>query len=222
MVGVERKKRTGEGRRRVRMVVFVLSLFLVLPPVVGAELVDRIVAAVNNDVITLSDLQHAMAFNTALGATGGGPLLEVETREGLINRTLLVQEAIRLRFDEVSERDVDAELEKLRQRFGSDDAFLEFLARTALTEEQLRNLLGERLLVERFVTKKITLFTRVSHDEAQKYFTDHPEEFKGRRFPEVEKEITQRIAEQMAGQQLDLYIADLRSRAEIRLNRIRE
>jgi hypothetical protein len=188
----------------------------------GAELVDRIVAAVNYDVITLSDLRQTMAFNSSFDATGGRPLIEAETIEGLINRRLLVQEAIRLRFDDVSDHEVDAELEKLRQRFGSDDAFREFVGRSALTEQQLRSLLRERLLVERFVAKKITLFTRVSHDEVRAYFTDHPDEFEGRRFSEVEKEITQRIAEQLAGQQLDLYLADLRSRAEIRLNRIRE
>jgi hypothetical protein len=222
MDGVGRKARTGEGKRRIGTAVLVLSLSLVLPSMVDAVLVDRIVAAVNNDVITLGDLRQAMAFNTALGAAAGGPILEGETLEGLINRKLLVQEAVRLRFDDVSEQEVSAELEKVRRQLGSDDAFREFLARIALTEEQLGNLLGERLLVERFVAKKITLFTRVSHDEAQRYFADHPEEFAGKVFPEVEKEISQRIAEQMAGQQLDLYIDDLRSRAEIRLNRIRE
>jgi peptidyl-prolyl cis-trans isomerase SurA len=222
MDGVLRQKRTGEGRRRFGTIALVLSLFLVLPSLAGAVLVDRIIAAVNNDVITLADLRQAVAFNSALRAREGGPQIEAETLEGLINRKLLVQEAIRLRFDDVSEQEIGAELVRFRQQLGSDDAFREFLAHTAMTEEQLGDLLGERLLVERFVAKKIALFVRVRHEEVQDYFTDHPEEFTGRGFPEVEKEIARRIAEQKAGQQLDLYIADLRNRAEIRVNRVRE
>ena len=192
-----------------------------MPSVGSAELIDRVVAAVNNDVITRSELRQAVAFNAAIGSKGKGRRVEAETLQGIINRRLL-QEAYRLKVAEVTELDAAVELSRLKGRLGSDAAFGEFLVRTGLTEERLTKLLGERLLVERFVEKKIALFARVGRDEAQAYYNGHPGEFQGKRFSEVQKQITALLAEQKVDQQLDQYIEELRGRAFIRMNELKE
>ena len=54
-------------------------LLLALPCSARAELIDRIVAAVNYDVITWSDLEQAVRFNAALsGAARDGEGLRTE------------------------------------------------------------------------------------------------------------------------------------------------
>jgi len=214
--------RNNSSGRTVSTVGVVLFAFLLLVADGRAELIDRVVASVNNEVITLSELRQAVAFNAALGGKGSGRQLEEETREGLINGRLLLQEAYRLKFAEVSEQDIAAEVARLRQRLGSDDAYRAFLVRTGMSEEHLARMLGDRLLIERFVMKKIGLFARVSREEAQSYFQDHPGEFKDMRFAQVQKKITALLSEQKVGQQLDQYVADLRARAVVRLNPLRE
>jgi len=67
-----------------------------------AELVDRVAASVNNEVITLSELRQVLAFNAAVGGKGNGRRVESETLQGIINRRLLLQEAYRLKVGEVS------------------------------------------------------------------------------------------------------------------------
>lgn len=195
--------------------VFFLVGFL---PAASAELVDRIIASVNNDVIALSDLRKAVAFNAVLGSRTAGRRLEAETLEGLINRKLLLQEAYRIRFVDVSGQDIADEIERLRKQLGTDEAFSDFLSRTGMTEPELSRMLGERLLVERFIEKKIGLFARVSREDAEQYFHDHAAEFKGRRFADVRNQITVRLTEQMIEQQLARYLAELRDRADIRIN----
>jgi peptidyl-prolyl cis-trans isomerase SurA len=197
-------------------------LSFVVPVTVRAELIDRVAAAVNNEVITLSELRQAVAFNAALGGKGNGKQLEQETLEGLINGKLLLQEAYRLKVAEISEQDIAAEVGRLRQRLGSDDAYRSFLARTGLTEERLSRMLGDRLLIERFVEKKIGLFARVSREETQSYFQDHPKEFQDKRFAQVQKPITALLSAQKVSQQLDLYVGELRDRAVLRLNPLQE
>ena len=214
--------RNSSGGRAVGASIIMVCLFSLFAATGRAELIDRVVASVNNDVITLSELRQAVAFNAALGGKGNGRQLERETRDGLINGRLLLQEAYRLKFAEASEQDIAAEVGRLRQRLGSDDAYREFLDRTGLTEERLMRMLGDRLLIERFVEKKIGLFARVSRDEAQSYFQDHPNEFKDKRFAQVQKSITELLSQQKVSQQLDQYIAELRDRAVIRLNPLRE
>ena len=196
-----------------------LSIGVVLPATAPAELIDRIVATVNNQVITLSDLRQAVRFNEEMG---GGSRdrkdLEAETLEGLINKRLLLREAWRLSLAEVTEQDVNDEVGKVRTRLGSDKAFRDFLQRTEMTPEQLGRMLGERLLVERFVKKKIGLFVRVGRDEARKYFDGHAEEFKGKRFPEVSKTIIALLSEKKTGRQITNYLAELRNKADVRIN----
>jgi hypothetical protein len=207
--------------RRWFYVRVLLSVGIVLPATASAELIDRIVATVNNQVITLRDLRRAVRFNEEMG---GGSRdrkdIEAETLEGLINKLLLLREARRLSLTEVTEQDVGDEIGKVRTRLGSDKAFSDFLQRTEMTLEQLGRMLGERLLVERFVEKKVGLFVRVGRNEARKYFDGHPEEFKGKRFPEVSKTITALLSEEKTGQQITHYLAELRNKADIRINPI--
>lgn len=196
-----------------------VALLIIASPA-SAELRAHIAAAVNNEVITSIDLEQAVRFNAALGAAGTGDAkkLEQETLEGLINRQLLLQEARRLRFVEMSDQDTDAELGKLIKRLGTEKDFTEFLAGTGLTRAEVRHMLAERLVVERFVEKKVGLFVRVTRDEAQAYFDGHAAEFKGKRFADVQKKINTLLMEQRLGQQVDRYLAELRAKADVRVN----
>jgi SurA-like protein len=193
--------------------------FLSLAAGARAELVDHIVAAVNNEVVTASELAQTAGLNERLGKSVlDRKTLETETLEGLITRRLLVQEARRLRFVEVSDQEIGAEVEKLRKRFESDASFKDFLRSLDLTEQELGRMLGEQLLVEKFVEKKVGLFVRVTREEAQNYFDGHAARFPGKRFQDVQKIITAALTDQKVGQQLDKYVAELRAKADIRVN----
>ena len=194
-------------------------IVLLFPFDLHAELVDRIVATVNTEVITASELSSAVALNQRLGNADKDRLaLEATTLEGLINRRLLVQEAHRLKFVEVSEQEINAEVESIVKRFASDKEFSDFLAKLDMTRKELAHMLGEQLLAERFVEKKVGLFVRVSREEAENYFNGHAAEFKDKRFPDVQKTIVALLTEQQMGLQLVQYLAELRGRADIRIN----
>ena len=215
--GVRNQDRTAKGRIAVLTGTCLLLALFSLPSGAQAELLDRVVASVNNEVITLSELEQAVNFNVALGGNNGDKL-RAETLEGLINRQLLIQEAYRLKFVEVSDQEIQAEVEKLKNRVGPGKAFAEFLARLDMTEQQLGRILGERLLVEKFIEKKIGLYVRVSRDEAQDYFNNHPAEFRNKSFQEVQKTITAMLTGRKLEQQTAQYLAELKGKADIRIN----
>jgi len=196
-----------------------LALCLMTSPAVHGEPVDRIVATVNSEVVTASELSCAIAINRRLGAAiRDRNTLEAETLDGLITRRLLVQEAHRLKFVEVSDQDLSAETGKLRERFASDKEYNEFLAGMDMTSREISRMVGERILVERFVGKKVGLFVRVSREEAETYFNEHTAEFKEKHFQDVQKKILAHLTERKLGQQLDQYLAELRGKADIRIN----
>lgn len=184
-----------------------------------SEFIDRIVAAVNNEIITKRDLNQALAFNEAVsGQSRDKVVAEAETLEGLINRRLLVQEAVRFGFAWPAEKDIAMELEAVKRRLGSEKAVSAMLSKAGMTEAQLRHMLAERLFVERFLEKRITIFVRVGREEALAYYQSHPREFNGRRFSEAYRDIVAVISAQKQERQIEQYLAELRAKANIRMN----
>ena len=110
------------------------------------------------------------------------------------------------------------EVEQLKKRIGPGKAFDGFLAKTDMTEKQLARMLGDRLLVERFVEKKIGLFVRVSRDEAQDYYNTHRDQFKGKSFPEAQKAVLAMLSGEKLDQQVAQYLAELKSKADVRMD----
>jgi len=205
-------------RRGAGIAGFFIAL-LFLTPIAQAERIDHIVAAVNNEVVTSSDLEQAVSINEALsGPAQDRNSIRQETRDGLVNRLLLLQEARRLKFVEVSEQEVRTQIEAFKKRLGSPEAFAAFLSNTRLSSQDLERMLGDRFLVERFIEKKIGLYVRVGREEAQRYFDSHAAQFRGKRFPEVQKQITSFLVDQELGKQVEHYLSDLRSMASIRIN----
>jgi len=214
----ENKHRSGEGVAGL-LLMFLVAGLVFIPSAAQAERVDHIVAAVNNDVITSLDLDQAVSINEALSGPAKDPnRLREETRDGLVNRLLLLQEARRLKFVELSEQDVRAQVEIFKKRLGSPEAFAAFLSSTLLSNRDLERMVGDRLLVERFIEKKIGLYVRIGREEAKQYFDSHPAQFKGKPFPDVQKQIIAFLMDQELGKQVEHYLADLRSTASIRIN----
>ncbi len=196
-----------------------ISTVLAMSGSAHAEPVDHIAAVVNNDIITASELAQTVALNERLGTPAKDPkTLESETLEGIITRKLLVQEAHRLRFVEVSDQDINAEVENIRKRFGSDAAFQDFLKTQEMTKEELFRIFGEQLLVAKFIEKKVGLFVRVTREEAENYYQTHADQYRDKSFPDVQKDITSLLMDRKVGQELDRYVAELRSKADIRIN----
>ena len=197
--------------------MLVCVLFSALPAL--AEVLDHVVASVNREVITLSELRQAADFNAAMqGGSVDRNHLEAETLGGLINRRLMLQEARRLAFAEVSPREIRGEMDALKKRFPSESDFTRFLLRLGMTEEQLMVMLGERLIVERFLEKKVGLFVRVSREEVRAYYDANSGEFAGRTFQEASRSIAAMLSRRRTDQQIAQYLLNLRSRADVRVN----
>lgn len=199
------------------LAVLACLLFPALPA--PAEVLDHVAASVNREVITLSELRQAADFNAAM--QGGGANrnhLEAETLGGLINRRLLLQEARRLAFADVSPRDIRTEMEALKKRFPSESDFIRFLLTLGMTEDQLGVMLGERLIVERFLEKKVGLFVRVGRDEVRAYYDANIGKFAGRTFQEASRSIADLLSLRKTDQQIAQYLLNLRSRADVRIN----
>ena len=146
---------------------------------VDAGTANRIVAVVNEDVITeadvtsrvseLLDAQPPNAANTPAAADVHQAMLR-----HLIEQRLILQEAKRLNIA-IGADGIDDRLEKIRRKFDSDEAFTAALTQSALTKEGLKEQIRQQLMVDRLIDAAVRSTISVSPQEVAKELERHPE-----------------------------------------------
>ena len=173
-------------RRRIWTVTLgaAAALTLALGPA-GAVPIERVVAVVNEEVITLTEVQEeARAAAARLVAAGEGPALpgpaapERQVLEELIERRLLLQEVPREGF-RVEAAELTAALEELKAQNGlPDEAALEAaLRRERLTLPQFRRRLQDQMAIGKLLARKVRGSIILTDQELETYYRSHPLEF---------------------------------------------
>jgi peptidyl-prolyl cis-trans isomerase SurA len=144
-----------------------------------AGVVNRIVAVVDNEIITEQDLRAYVAALQAgqaeAGASGDeGGALEQQSLERLIEHRLMLQEAIRKEV-EVDPLEVLKRYTSFRDRFPSDGQFRAELAQAGLSEEQLKRKIREQLLVQQLIDSEVRSRIVVSPQDVAKELRANPQ-----------------------------------------------
>ena len=159
-----------------------LTLLAILFPIVDGfaqehvDAKDRIAAVVNDDVITLSELQQeAETFMSQLNAQYKGEELQRQADQlrykllvVMIEQRLQLQQAAEMRLT-VSEREVDSTVQDIRAQRGADPAS----APTASERKAAR----EQLLLMRVYQQKIRSALLITDAALREYYDSHQEEF---------------------------------------------
>jgi hypothetical protein len=140
---------------------------LVLAALTGAPvpgtLVDRVVAVVDKQVVTQSELllEARVALLLREGEIAATADLDDQALHAfldyLVNQLLVAGQARRLGAVEVSAGEVEHDLRELARRFRSPDAYRAFLRRFDASEDQLRNILARNRRNERFIADRMRL-----------------------------------------------------------------
>ena len=195
-----------------------LALAALLPGALArAELVDRIVAIIDREVVTLSEAEQASEI--ARARTGASaPLVSVVER--LIESRLVEREVERFRREPVSPELVDDALQEVRAGFSSESALRAMLTRSGLSEEALRAELRRQIAVAQYLEHRFRPLTFVTEEQIEAYYRDElVPEVRGQRLPELGEvsESIRRILEERAfNARVEEWIDGLKDRARIR------
>ena len=130
----------------------------------GSVVVDRVIAVVNDDIITMSDLQREAAKNRA-DKRDNGLLLE-----DMINRKLELAAAKRASMD-TTDKELDEAIADIMKRNALDRAQFEAaLAKDGLTLEQYRAELKEQMTVSRVFNKFVRSGLAVEETEIRDFY----------------------------------------------------
>jgi peptidyl-prolyl cis-trans isomerase SurA len=162
-----------EGRLRIALAALLIQLMLAGTGV--AEVVDRIVAQVNDDIITMSELQH-MA-KTVEAQTGVKPKgldekkMQREMLEALIDRKLAKAEAKR-RGIVVSDKEIDATVAQFKQRSNipDDETFAKGLAQAGLSVKEFRQQIADQMTQERLLVMVVGAKVSINDAEVRRLY----------------------------------------------------
>jgi hypothetical protein len=206
-----------DGWRRasgLRTVVLALVL-AVVPPTVGAEIIDRVLAVVGSEIVTLSDVRAAEVFGFATGPTPA----PTDVLAYLINRDLMLGEVDRYAAPDPEPAVLARRLDEVRARFSTQELYDQALARTAMTEGRLRAVIAENLRIETYIEQLFATAVQPTPDEVQRYYREHPGEFTraGRLAPfdDVQPAVQQKLAAERRREVVADWLDRLRRRAQV-------
>lgn len=174
----------GGVKRAVFLFLFLPAAFTAVPAIAGTEVVERILAVVNDEIITEQDLTLVMAPVVAQYRTMyAGREFEERAKEArqeflgkVIEDKLILSEAKRREII-VKDSEVDETLSEVRNKFPNRETFLRAIEEQGLTEKKLWNRFRDQLMTQKLVNYEVKSKVSVSPGEVSDYYKAHSGEF---------------------------------------------
>ena len=194
-------------------------LFALFP---GSEIVDRMLATVNGELITESEISWELALDPEVE-----PLdLSLEKKrvmlERVIDQRMLAQEAAKIpakcnRDEEIR----DYITNDLVARFGSQEALSARMRRVGLDQAMLRDIVTRRLLLIHYIDFRFRSFAFVQPDEVERHYREVAVPRMRNRggyvrtLDEMRPEIEKLLADERINAELDRFLDEARAQAQI-------
>ncbi len=166
--------------------IFVMLVVLIgLAACVQAQVVNKVVAVVNNEIITQHDVDQLLAvlYAQQVQEYKGDELLErmEDSKKDILKRMIedkLILSRAREMGVNVSEDDVDAKLELIKSGFPSEEAFQKTMQMQGITVSDLKARYRDQIMMKKIINFEIKSKVSVLPSEIAEYYEKHREEFK--------------------------------------------
>lgn len=143
--------------------------------------------------------------------------LEKSVLDQMINAELLLQTAEK---DGVSieEKEVDAELEKIKTNFGDEKQFEEALKKNKMTEKELKSQLKKQMTVNNYLDSKIGK-VEASEQEIQALYDQYKQQAEGQKqkpeeLEKIKPQLEQQVLSQKENEKITKLVEELRKKNE--------
>ncbi len=144
---------------------FAIAVFVCLQAGVWAAAGDRIVAIINEDIVTQAELQRKVREVASAGVRApDASQLQAIVLQRLIEQKLILQEGKRADI-KVTDDDVNAQIDQMKEKAGSTDAFDTWMREAGLSVADLKASIRDSLLAQRTIDAKVRSSISVSPQE---------------------------------------------------------
>ena len=147
-----------------RVLVFALGFWLLaLGSVAHAEIIDRVLAILPGQIITLSDVEAALELGLVEAPAGSDRI--AAGLSAVIDRVLMLNEVRRVSPPEPSAAAVDARVGRIRQRFSGPAELSRVLAARGLDETVVRLYAADDLRLASYLEERFTAAAQPTEEE---------------------------------------------------------
>ena len=184
-----------------------------MPLLSAQQLLDRVLARIDTEAITQTDVESLVEFGLidTKSAT-----LPAAIRQA-IERQLALREVARFPPPEPPAAAVDQQLAAMKARVGERlDAVMRA---NGVDEVRLRGLARDTLRIRLYLDQRFGTSTQVTEEDARKYFEEHRDQFtrngEALTFEQAAAEARQRASAERQAKAVTQWLQDLRSRSEV-------
>ena len=167
--------------------IFIIGIFIITETF-GAELVDRIVAVVNNDIISLQELNRItkpyverIKLNRYSSEKEQKMLFEI--RRKILNQLIddkLTDQELKKHNITVSKREIDRTIERIKEMAAiTDEELRAELATQGLSMEEYRARTKEQLLRRKLINLEVRSKIVITQEDVEAYYDSHRDAYAG-------------------------------------------
>lgn len=186
------------------------------------ELVDRVVASVDDDPIFMSDVERVIRLGLTAQEEGESPSeLRRRVLDEIIDQRLRLHEVERFDTSAVSAEEVDRQVAIVKDRFEDDAEFRSILDRLSLDEAGLRHLLTRQLRVLAYIEERLRPRVYVDLDDIRSYYDGELAAEMARRgetatpLSAVREDIRFLLTEKRLNEEIEAWTEELRLAADV-------
>jgi peptidyl-prolyl cis-trans isomerase SurA len=168
----------------MKKIIFTLIIITILASLSWAAVVDRIVVVVNNEIITQREIDIMLGpiYGQYRTMYKGEELIRMleDVREKilkqLIEDRLIFSEAKKLNLI-VEEKEVDARIDEMRSKVGSERELENMLNEQNLTLNELRARYKEKIMIRKLIDQKVGARIIITPLEVKNYYNSNKDSF---------------------------------------------
>jgi hypothetical protein len=182
------------------------------------EVVDRIVARIENDVILLSDVRELGRYQML---ADGKAESDAKILDRLIDQWIVRNEANVSRIAQPSDEDVDKSLTRLKRSFSSPEEFEERRKQSGVSEQELRTITKSQLYLSNYLDTRFRPVIQINDKEIEDFYQTRVvprAESRGQTPPTLEAAhdfIQEALVQRAINEQADKWLKESRARVRV-------
>ncbi len=208
--------------RRVAVIAWLFALFFssltFVPATFAQELIDRIAARVENDIILLSDVRHLGRYQMLVDGKSEN---EAQLLDRLIDQWVVQNEADASRFPRPTDAEIDQGVAALKKSFPSLEEYEERRKQSGLSEAQVRDKIATQIHLTNYLDSRFRPSVQVDAKAIEDFYNSAVvprAKARGQEPPSLEASrdvIQEALIEQSIDAQAEQWLKESRSRIHV-------
>ncbi len=208
----------------MRKCITLAAMFIGLLPVPGRidaqEVIDRIVARVETDIILLSDVRQLSRYQAFLD---GKAQSDADILNRLIDQWIVRNEASVARFPQPSDEDVNRSVERLKRSFASPAEFQERQNQSGISDDEIRRFVRAQLHLSNYLDSRFRPAIQIDEKAIDDFYRTRVvprAESRGQTPPTLENArdfIQEALVQRAINEQADRWLKESRTRVRVEI-----